>query len=61
MVIPKDSKLEKTLNTHYKPDDLLETTAITYQMSNVTFGAINPFYMQGRVTVSQSALIPVPN
>ena len=56
-----DSKLEKTLNTLYKPDDLLETTAITYQMSNVTFGAINPFYMQGRVTVLQSALIPVPN
>ena len=56
-----DSKLEKTLNTLYKPDDLLETTATTYQMSNVTFGTINPFYVQGRVTVLQSALIPVPN
>ena len=61
MVIPKDSKLEKTLNTLYRPDDRLETTAITYQMSNVTLGAINPFYMQGRATVLQSALIPVPN
>ena len=61
MVIPKDSKLEKTLNTLYKPDDLLEATAITYQTSTVTFGAINPFYMQDRVTVLQSALSPVPN
>ena len=61
MVITRDFTLENTLNTLYKPDDLLETTAITYQMSNVTFGAINPFYMQGRVTVLQSALIPVPN
>ena len=43
-------------------------------MSTVTFGAINPFYMQGgysastttyvlpgRVTVLQSTLFPVPN
>ena len=52
MVIPKDSKLEKTLNTLYKPDDLLETTAITYQMSTVTFDAINPFYMQGGYSAS---------
>ena len=74
MVITRDSTLEKTLNTLYKPDDLLETTAITYQMSTVTFDAINPFYMQGgysastttyvlpgRVTVLQSTLFPVPN
>ena len=74
MVIPKDSTLEKTLNTLYKPDDLLGTTASTYQMSTVTCSEVNPFYMQGgysastttyilpgRVTVLQSALIPAPN
>ena len=74
MVITRDSTLEKTLNTLYKPDDLLETTASTYQMSTVTCGAVNPFYMQGgysastttyvlpgRVTVLQSTLFPVPN
>ena len=53
MVIPKDSKLEKTLNTLYKPDDLLETTAITYQMSTVTFDTINPFYMQVDIVLLQ--------
>ena len=74
MVITRDSTLENTLNTLHKPDDLLETTASTYQMSTVTCGAVNPFYMQGgysastttyilpgRVTVLQSTLFPVPN
>ena len=74
MVITRDFTLENTLNTLYKPDDLLETTASTYQMSTVTCGAVNPFYMQGgysastttyvlpgRVTVLQSTLFPVPN
>ena len=57
MVIPKDSKLEKTLNTLYKPDDLLETTASTYQMSTITCGAVNPFYMQGGYSASTTTYI----
>ena len=57
MVMKGDSTLKKTLNTLYRPDDLLETTAITYQMSTVTFGAINPFYMQGGYSASTTTYI----